>query len=619
MNINKIKNPKFLKKLSIDDLNTLANDIRNFLLDSVSKTGGHLSSNLGVVELTIALHYVFDAPKDKILFDVGHQCYTHKILTGRASQMKQLRQFGGIAGFQKRIESEYDCFEAGHSSTALSTALGMAAARDLNKEDNCVVPVVGDASMMSGLSLEALNQIGYQKRKMIIIFNDNNMSINKNVGALNKAFTHMRNSNEYNTVKTNIKDSLKHNDFGKVAISFIHDVKDKIKNNIVDTGIFKEFGIYYLGPVDGHNIEALINVLNVAKEKDYPCVIHVVTKKGKGYKYTEDDVTGNWHGVGKFDIKTGKSLSTTPVGYKAYSKIVADCVERIMDKNKDVVAITPAMVTGSKLNALFAKYPDRCFDCGIAEDHAVSFAAGLALNKIRPFVNIYSSFAQRAYDQLNQDICRMDLPVVFGLDRSGLVGDDGETHHGVFDISFIRPLPHAIICQGKDSKETENLLYTGFLQDHPYFVRFPRGVEKYIANPRFSKIVVGSWEYTNKYNKAKCNIITYGDDVIEVSNYVTNNNLAVNVINARYIKPIDEKLLLDITKSNKPLIVYTSDIIKGGLGDEILECLNKQELKNPVYIIGIDDIFVQHGTNYQLKKQNDIGLDYLFELVEKII
>jgi len=619
MDITKIKNPKFLKKLSINELNSFANDVRNFLLESVSKTGGHLSSNLGVVELTIALHYVFDAPKDKILFDVGHQCYTHKILTGRANKMNTLRQYNGIAGFQKRNESEYDCFEAGHSSTALSTALGMAAARDLKNEDYCVVPVVGDASMMSGLSLEALNQIGYQKRKMIIIFNDNNMSINKNVGALGKAFTNMRNSNEYNTIKTSLKDSLKNKSFGNYVINSIHNVKDAIKNNIVDTGIFKEFGIYYLGPVDGHNIEDLINILNIAKEKEYPCVIHVVTKKGKGYKYTEEDLTGKWHGVSKFDIKTGKSLASIPEGYKPYSKIVADCVERIMDKNDDVVAITPAMITGSKLNNVFAKYPDRCFDCGIAEDHAVSFACGLALNGLRPFVSIYSSFAQRAYDQFNQEISRMDLPVVFGLDRSGLVGDDGETHHGVFDISFIRPLPHSIICQGKDSKETENLLYTGFTQNHPYFVRFPRGNEKYIENKRFSKIVIGSWEYLNKAKKAECSILAYGSDVVEIDTYVKQNKLAYNVINARYIKPIDEKLLLETCKNHKPVYIYTNEIVKGGLGDEILECLNKNSLDNPVYIIGIDDVFVQHGSNYQLKKANDLSIEYLFNLINKTL
>ena len=619
MDIKTIKDPGFIKDLSIEELNVLANDIRSFLLESVSKTGGHLSSNLGVVELTIALHYVFNAPKDKILFDVGHQSYIHKILTGRANQMDSLRQYKGIAGFQKRRESEYDCFEAGHSSTALSAALGMAVARDLDKDDYNIVPVVGDASMMSGLSLEALNQIGYNKNKVIIVFNDNNMSIDRNVGALSKAFYRLRQNKTYNEIKTSIKESLRNKEYGHAVINTIHRIKNRIQNSIVDSGIFNEFDIYYLGPIDGNNIEELIRAFEIAKEKEYTCVIHCVTKKGKGYKYTEADKTGLWHGVGKFDIETGEFLSNSKEGYKSCSKVVADTVAKLMEDNEDIVAITPAMKTGSALNDLFDKYPDRSFDCGIAEDHAVVFASGLALNNKHPFISLYSSFAQRAYDQLNHELARMDLPVVIGLDRSGLVGEDGETHHGVYDISFIRPLPNVILCQGKDAEEMKNLIYTGFNIKHPFFIRYERNSIECDDNYNFKNIKIGSWDYLNKVNNPLCSILAYGIPVSEIDKYVKDNKLRYNVINTRFIKPIDYNLLDELILLNKPIYIYTTDIIKGGIGDEILEYINNYEFKSYVDITGIDDKYISHGSIDKLKKANNLDIEYLFKKIRSEI
>ena len=616
MDIKNIKNPSFLKKMSIEELNNLALEIRTFLLDSVSKTGGHLSSNLGIVEITIALHYVFNTPKDKILFDVGHQSYIHKILTGRANKMDTLRQFNGIAGFQKRKESEYDCFEAGHSSTALSTALGMAIARDLNNDDYYVVPVVGDGAMMSGMSLEALNQIGYTKKKIIIIFNDNNMSINKNVGALTKAFSKLRSGQGYNNLKMSIKDYLLSIRNGDSLLKTLKNIKNRIKRRVIETGIFDDFDIDYLGPIDGHNIEELIRVFNIAKRKDGPVVVHCITKKGKGYKFAEEDVNGDWHGVGKFDVKTGKFVKENKPDNKSYSEIVANCVETIMKDDKDIIAITPAMITGSKLNHLFKTYPDRSFDCGIAEDYAVSFASGLALNGKHPFVSIYSSFLQRAYDQLNQEIARMDLPVVIGIDRAGLVGNDGETHHGVFDISFIRSLPNVILCQGKDAKETEDLLNTGFKTNHPFFVRYPRGSTYYLKQYRYDTVDIGTWEILNNVNNPDCYILSYGEDVTKVNEYVKKNKLNISVVNARFIKPIDENLLREISNDNKPIYIYTNDILKGGLGDEILEFFNSNAINNKVYIMGIDDIFVTHGDNEKLKKSIHNDIDSLFKLIQ---
>ena len=616
MNILDIKSPQDIKKMSLKELKDLCEDIRSFLIDSVSKTGGHLASNLGVVELTVAMHYVFNSPEDRILFDVGHQSYIHKILTGRAKDMAHLREFKGIAGFQKRNESIYDCFEAGHSSTALSTALGMAIARDLNNQKYEVIPVVGDASIMSGLSLEALNNIGYKRRKMIIVFNDNNMSINKSVGALKLSFAKLRTNKAYTSFRESIKDILIHRNFTKLT-KIISKFKHNFKDAVVDSGIFKEFEIEYIGPVDGHNLEELIKAFEAAKLKEGPVAIHVITTKGKGYKYAEGDRTGAWHGVAKFDIETGKSLTVKKEGYSDYSQIVADEVLKIMDEDKDVVCITPAMISGSKLNKILEKYPDRFFDVGIAEDHAICFASGLALEGKKPFVSIYSSFLQRAYDQINHDIGRMDLPVFVGVDRAGLVGEDGETHHGVFDISFLRPIPNVVICQGKDATELQNLVYTGYKYGHPFFVRYPRGNTYYEKNNENTLLEVGKWYKTvNNNNNHKATIITYGSDVDIISKRVKNENLPYNVINALYIKPIDEKLLIETAKENKPIFVYTTDILKGGLIDEILECLNKENIFCPVYAMGIDDIFVKHGSIAELKKDLSLDIDSLFKLIK---
>lgn len=617
MDIKEIKNSEFVKTLNTKELNELASDIRTFLLDSVSKTGGHLSSNLGVVELTIAMHYVFDCEKDKFLFDVGHQSYIHKILTGRAKDFDTLRQFEGLAGFQRRYESKYDCFEAGHSSTALSTALGMAIARDIKHEDFCVVPVVGDAALQSGLSLEALNQIGDLKSKLIIVFNDNNMSISKNVGALSKAFSNLRSNQEYIQVKDDVKSFLNSKKNGNVFIEAIKNIKESIKDKVIDSGIFEGFNIDYIGPVDGHNIKDLINVFEAAKKKDGPIVIHVVTKKGKGYKPAEEDKNGKWHGVGKFDVKTGEMLSSIPENYKTYSQIVADKVLEIMDKDERVTAITPAMISGSCMNNMFAKYPTRCFDVGIAEDHAITFACGMALEGLRPFVSVYSSFLQRAYDQLNHDVCRMNLPVVVGVDRCSIIGEDGDSHQGVFDISYMNSLPNMVICEGKNSSQIEALLDLAFSQTSPFAIRYPRGSIEYNCDHK-CEVALGKWEFVVNNIDSKVSIITYGNDVCKIEKDINDNHLPYNLINALFIKPIDEEMLVSIGKLNKPIVVYTNDIIKGGLGDSILECLNKNHINAPVYILGVDDIYVKHGSVLKVKESLGLDLNSLYHFIERI-
>ena len=474
MNLDDIQNPSVIKNMSVKELEALCEEIRRFLISSISRTGGHLASNLGVVELTVALHYVFDSPNDKIFFDVGHQCYTHKILTGRAGGFSALRQYKGMSGFQKRAESRHDVWEAGHSSTSLSAALGMAVARDLDGKDYAVVPVIGDGALSSGMALEALNHIGAEKRKLIIVFNDNNMSISRNVGALNHAFSRLRASNGYIRVKNNMKRNLRSSSVGEIVYTSLKAVKDSVKEALINGGIFEEFGLDYIGPVDGHNLNDLIRVLTVAKASDGPIVVHVLTTKGKGYGPCEKDREGVWHGVGPFDPKTGKSLHHTAPGMISWSRQVALAAKELAAKDERIIAITPAMIYGSSLQEFFAAYPERSFDVGIAEEHAATFAASLALAGKRPLLFIYSSFLQRCYDQVNHDICRMNLPVTLCIDRAGLVGEDGDTHHGVFDIGILMPLPNLILSAPKDAEEACALLETALGQTHPFAIVSPR-------------------------------------------------------------------------------------------------------------------------------------------------
>lgn len=619
--ITDIKNPDFLKGLEIDDLTELASDIRNFLIESIAKTGGHLSSNLGVVELTIALHYVFDFKTDKLLLDVGHQSYTHKILTGRTKDFDSLRKYHGLSGFQKRHESPYDCFEAGHSSTSLSAALGMAVARDLKKETYEIVPLIGDGALLSGMAMEALNNIGFEKKKIIIIFNDNDMSISHNVGAVSKGFSNLRNSKQYNELKVDVKDFLRKNEkYGKSLISLISSFKNSIKKQVVDSGIFKEFNLDYHGPIDGHNIKELVRALEVAKENDQPCVVHVVTKKGKGYEFAENDYTGTWHGVGPFDVEKGRPLVQVPCNYKSYSKLVADTVENLMFGNEKIVTITPAMMAGAKLEDIFAHFPDRSFDCGIAEEHAVTFAAGLALNGMRPFISIYSSFLQRAYDQVNHDVCRMDLPVVFGIDRAGLVGEDGETHHGIFDISFLRAIPNIIISQGRDAKEIEDLIFTAFSQNHPFAIRYPRGNTLYNGNLKALKqIPIGTWEYIIDVDDAKATILSYGNEINELEALIKENNYAYNLVNCRFLKPIDESIIERLVLENRPVFVFEGDMLIGGLSSAIGDYLTAKNSFLHMDVTGIPDLYPQQGSNLQL--QEELGIDirtFLNHVKEKI-
>lgn len=619
MNLNDISSPQALKNMTNLELKDLAKQIRTFLIQSLAKTGGHLSSNLGVVELTLAIHKCFDSPTDKIIFDVGHQSYVHKILTGRLHEFNTLRQFNGLSGFQKRCESIHDPWEAGHSSTSLSAALGMAIAADLQDKDNHVIAVIGDGAMGGGMALEALNQIGTSQKNLIIIFNDNNMSISKNVGAMDEAFTKLRASKPYSTLKKDLKGSfLSQSSFGKTLLDGMSRVKNVVKNNVVDTSIFGDFNIDYIGPFDGHDLGMLEKVLTLSKQHSGPIVVHVITNKGKGYPFAQNDYEGKWHGVPPFDPLTGNFISKVADDYKSWSEVIANSLCEQAKTNKNIVAITPAMIGGSKLEKFFKLYPKRSFDCGIAEEHAMTFAAGLCASGMRPFISVYSSFLQRAYDQIQHDVARMKLPVVIGIDRCSLVGEDGETHHGVFDISMLRAIPNMVIAQPKNAEEACNLLYTAFEQDdYSFAIRYPRGNVLDTNTLLYEKIEIGSWTITNDNDQPKAFIITYGDYCDLYNQKCLANNLNISIINARFIKPLDDKMLIKIADEHKPIFVVEHDMLAGGLSSSILEYYNDQKRQVNLTRFGIGDIFVTHGSVNDLKHSLSIDIDSVMDKIIK--
>jgi len=613
LNLRDLNDPSQLKNMSIKELTDLSTQIRQFILNSVSQTGGHLSSNLGTVELTVALHKVFNSPKDKIIFDVGHQSYTHKILTGRREKFYTLRQKGGLSGFQRRNESEHDPWEAGHSSTSISAALGMAAARDLQKQNFEIISVIGDGAITGGMALEALNDLGAQQRKVIIIFNDNKMSISRNHGGMETAITHLRTSEFYRNTKKEVNSSKSSNLVNKTVHKILHAGRNYLKNQFIDAPLFSQFNLDYIGPVDGHNLSELIPVLETARDHEGPIVVHVVTKKGKGYPLAEKDTVGAWHGVSPFDLASGKSKVLHTKKEISWSEIISNTLIDLAAGDEKITAITPAMANGSKLLKFQSIFPDRFFDCGIAEQHAITLASGMAVGGLHPFVSVYSTFLQRAYDQISHDLCRMNLPVVVGVDRAGLVGDDGDTHQGIYDIGYLRSIPNTIVCQPKDGREAQDLLYTGFKTQKPFFIRYPRGNEVYIPNEEYAQIPIGSWTKTVIGNPEQI-VITYGPDVKRIIKKARSNNMNLLVVNARFFKPIDLGMLRKIKEMNLPITIYETDNVSGGLSDAILEGLNVIEPQ--VDVMAIQDKFVEHGSIRALRKLERISTEDLFERLE---
>ncbi|MEK4521782.1 1-deoxy-D-xylulose-5-phosphate synthase [Psychrobacillus sp. FSL W7-1457] len=622
MDLTSISSPSFLKRLDNEQLKDLSEDIRSFLIEKLSVTGGHIGPNLGVVELTVALHKAFNSPDDKFLWDVGHQAYVHKILTGRADQFDTLRQFKGLCGFPKMIESEHDVWEAGHSSTSLSAAMGMAKARDIQKKKNFVIPIIGDGALTGGMALEALNHIGHEKTDMIVILNDNEMSIAPNVGALHNVLGKLRTHGTYNKAKDEIESLLKKIPAvgGKLA-GTAERLKDSLKYLLVSGAFFEELGFTYLGPIDGHSFEDLEENLKNAKKMKGPVLIHVITKKGKGFKPAEQDKIGTWHGTGPYKMETGdfvKSASKAP----SWSALVAETARRLAREDSRIVAITPAMPVGSKLEGFASEFPDRMFDVGIAEQHATTMAAGMAAEGMKPLLVIYSTFLQRAYDQVLHDICRQKLNVVIGIDRSGLVGADGETHQGVFDISFLRHMPNMVIMMPKDENEGQHMVKTAFdYSDGPIALRYPRGNGLGVPmDEELTPIPIGSWEVLKEGSQAV--ILTFGTTIpmaLKAADELSKLNISVEVVNARFIKPLDEAMLKDIHSRNMPIITVEESALQGGFGSAVLEYYNEQNLQANVKRIGIPDMFIEHGDVNQLLEEINITSDSIVDLVKSTL
>lgn len=604
-----INSPADVKALSLEQLKQLAEEIRQLLISVISKTGGHLAPNLGVVELTLALHRVFTTPKDKIVFDVGHQSYIHKIITGRREQFSTLRQYGGLSGFPKRSESEHDAFGTGHSSTSISAALGMAVARDLQGEDYNVIAVIGDGSMTGGMAFEALNNAGTLHKKMIVVLNDNEMSISKNVGAMSEYLYQLRTGETYNKIKHDIEGWLKNMEFGTDVLKAIRRLKGSVKYLMVPTSIFEELGFTYLGPIDGHDLQGLTEVLQAAKKIDGPVLVHVLTKKGKGYKPAEES-PNKFHGTGPFDIATGKKIAN-PNAPITYTEVFGRTLTELANDDKDIIGITAAMPDGTGMSTFAKAHPERCFDVGIAEQHAVTSAAGAAAVGLKPVAAIYSTFLQRAYDSVLHDICMQRLHVTLCLDRAGLVGDDGYTHHGVFDYAYLRSMPEMTIMAPKDENELRHMLKTAVDFDGPVSVRYPRGsgVGVSIAEPMHS-LPIGKAEVLRE-GKDVClwGIGSMVQTALQAADKLAEQGISAGVVNMRFAKPLDEELLLEHAAQYGKIVTLEEGALQGGVGSAVLETLNAAKMlqKCQVLTLGIPDEFVLHGDKKLLFK--DLGLD----------
>lgn len=607
--LDKINSPADVKKLSDEQLKQLAAEIRQLLIKVISHTGGHLAPNLGVVELTLALHKVFTTPQDKLVFDVGHQAYIHKIITGRREQFPTLRQYGGLSGFPKRCESEHDAFGTGHSSTSISAALGMAAARDLQGEDYNVVAIIGDGSMTGGMAFEALNNAGTLHKKMVVVLNDNEMSISKNVGAMSDYLYHLRTGETYNKIKNDIEGWLKNMEFGTDVLKAIRRLKGSVKYLMVPTSIFEELGFTYLGPVDGHDIHGLIEVLQAAKKIDGPVMVHVLTKKGKGYKPAEES-PNKFHGTGPFEIATGKKI-TNPAAPISYTEVFGKTITELADSDKKIVGLTAAMPDGTGLNIFAQVHPDRFFDVGIAEQHAVTAAAGMAAAGMKPVTAIYSTFMQRAYDSILHDICMQKLHVTMCLDRAGLVGDDGYTHHGVFDYAYLRSIPNMTIMAPKDENELRHMLKTALSFNGPISVRYPRGsgVGVDITEP-MQELPIGKAEVLRE-GKELCfwAIGSMVQSAVQAADKLKEQGIDAGVVNMRFAKPLDKELLIEHAKRYGKIVTLEEGVLAGGVGSEVLEILDDAGLLQQCAVLrlGIPDEFVTHGDKKLLFR--DLGLD----------
>jgi len=621
MLLDTINSPDDLRQVPEVDLPKLADELREAIIETVSKTGGHLAPSLGVVDLTVALHYAFDTPKDKIIWDVGHQAYAHKLLTGRRERFKTLRQYGGISGFPKREESQYDNFNVGHASTSISAALGMVAARDIKGEDFRVVAVIGDGSISAGLAFEGLNQAGHLKKNLIVILNDNEMSISPNVGALSAYLNRMMTGNFYTKLRQETKQFLQNIPrVGESMFNIAKKAEESIKGFMAPGLLFEELGFQYVGPIDGHRMDHLLETFRNIKDFTWPVLVHVITKKGKGCEFAECNPS-QFHGTPPFDPETGKAASKKQK-VMSYTEVFGQTMVALAEDNDKVVAITAAMSDGTGLEQFAAQYPDRFFDVGIAESHGVTFACGLAAEGMRPVAAIYSTFMQRAYDQVLHDLCLQNLPVTLALDRAGLVGEDGPTHHGVFDISYLRHLPNMIIMSPKDENELQHMLKTALEHNGPAALRYPRGTGLGVPMDQELKMLsIGKGE-----------VLQDGDDVviIAIGNMVrpaqvagerlTAEGISAAVVNARFVKPLDEELILRLAKKAGRIVTVEEHALQGGFGSAVLECIEDNRLSAvKILRIGLPDRFIEHGPQAVLRQKYGLDTDGIFASVRDFV
>jgi len=606
--LNSLADPLQLRQLKEEQLTELADETRQFIIESLSHTGGHLSSSLGTVELTIALHYVFNTPDDRLIWDVGHQAYAHKILTGRREKMSTLRQKGGLSGFLKRTESDFDAFGAGHSSTSISAALGMAVAAKLTGHKRRVAAIIGDGALTAGMAFEALNHAGHVHSDMLVILNDNEMSISPNVGGMSNYLAKLLSGKFYTTMRES----------GKKVFSAVPSVRElarraeeHVKGMVIPGTLFEELGFNYIGPIDGHDIDTLVTTLRNLKDLSGPQFLHIVTKKGKGYQPAENNPC-SYHGVPPFDAKTGQKKST-PASSPTYTQVFSDWLCDMAKQDQSLVAITPAMCEGSGMGRFAEQYPQRFFDVGIAEQHAVTLAAGLACDDIKPIVAIYSTFLQRAYDQLIHDVALQNLPVMFAIDRSGIVGADGATHAGSFDLSFMRCIPNMLIMAPSDENECRQMLYTGFCHDGPSAIRYPRGSGPGAQiQADMTALPIGAAELRRKGMATA--ILAFGSTLADALQAA--ETLNATVINMRFVKPLDEKMILDTASSHDLLITIEDNAISGGAGSGVNELLASHDIPTAIVNLGLPDHFTEHGSRSELLASYGIDADTISKVVE---
>jgi len=604
--LDSVTDPEALRKLDRKTLPRLAAELRQFMLESVASTGGHLASNLGTVELTVALHYVFNTPYDRLVWDVGHQTYAHKILTGRREEMARLRSYGGIAGFPSREESEYDTFGTAHSSTSISAALGMAVAAGLAEEDRRTVAIIGDGAMTAGMAFEALNNAGAMDANLLVILNDNDMSISENVGALNNYLARLMSGRVYTAARKAGERVLR---VLPPVLDFARRAEEHVKGMVTPGTLFEEFGFNYIGPIDGHDLDVLVPMLNNLRHLEGPQFLHVITRKGKGYKPAEDDPI-LYHGVARFDPQTG--IQPKPVTRPAYTQVFGDWLCDMAARDERLVAITPAMREGSGLVRFSQEYPERYFDVGIAEQHAVTFAAGLACEGFKPVVAIYSTFLQRAYDQLIHDVAIQRLPIVFAVDRGGLVGADGPTHHGAFDLSYLRCIPNMTVMTPSDENECRQMLHTAFCLGSPVAVRYPRGAGPGVTiESSMRELAVGRGEVKRRGERVA--ILAFGSTVRPALEAAAQLN--ATVANMRFVKPLDEALAIELAASHQLLVTVEENVVAGGAGSAVLECFASKGIEVPVLQLGMPDRFVTHGDPVLLLKECALDKDGLLRSI----